>query len=113
MFNGAHVVLFSKDSDADRALLGKLLNGRPVDAGDGWLIFPLPPAEVAVHPEHGSIRHELHLMCDDIETARKALAEHGIESKEPEDLGYGIVSSFRMPGGADVGFYQPRHARAN
>ena len=112
MFNGSHLVIFSTEPDADRALLAKLLSGRQADAGDGWMIYELPPAEVAVHPSGGAVHHELHLMCDDIEAARKNLLELGFESAEPKDMGYGIVSEFRMPGGSVVGFYQPRHARA-
>ncbi|MGI9393991.1 MAG: VOC family protein [Boseongicola sp.] len=112
MFNGSHLVIFSKKPEADRALIAKLFSGKQVDAGDGWMIHELPPAEIAIHPSGASTHHELHMMCEDIEAARQRLAGLGIESAEPIDQGYGIVSEFTMPGGSVVGFYQPRHASA-
>ena len=112
MFKGSHVVIFSNAPEEDRALMGKLMGGNAVDAGEGWMIYSMPPAEIAVHPPHGEIRHELHMMCDDIEKTRSELAKLGLESKPVENLGYGLVSSFELPGGSTIGFYQPRHATA-
>ncbi len=112
MFSGSHVVIFSNDAEADRALMQRLMGGHAVDAGEGWMIYAMPPAEIAVHPPYGDNRCELHMMCDDIEETRARLAELGLESKPAEDMGYGLVSSFQMPGGTTIGFYQPRHETA-
>lgn len=112
MFSGSHLVIFSTEPEADRALMAKLTGGKHVDAGDGWMIYELPPAEVAIHPSSRSTHHELHLMCQDIESTRQQLGKLGIDSAEPQDMGYGIVSEFTMPGGSVIGFYQPRHASA-
>ena len=112
MFSGSDMVIFSNDPDADRVLMQKLMGLKAMDAGHGWTIYAMPPAEIAVHPIDGPVRHELHMMCDDIDDTRKRLAELGLESKPAEDLGYGLVSSFEMPGGSTIGFYQPRHERA-
>ena len=111
MFNGAHVVVYSRDAEADRAFLRDVLQLRHVDAGDGWLIFALPPAEIAFHPDDQSTAHEFYLMCDDIDAVRKSLADAGVESAGVEDQGWGLLSSFTLPGGSRVGFYQPRHAK--
>ena len=112
MFKGSHVVIFSEDAEADRALMQKLMGGRAVDAGEGWMIYAMPPAEIAVHPPYGDNRCELHMMCDDIEAVRADLADLGLESDAPQDLGYGIQSYFTLPGGTRIGFYQPRHDTA-
>ena len=106
------MVIFSNDPETDRALMGKLMPGNVVDAGDGWMIYAMPPAEVAIHPPHGDLRCELHMMCDDIEKTRTELADLGLECDAPQDLGYGIQSGFVLPGGARIGFYQPRHETA-
>ena len=105
------MVIFSKDADADRAIMAQILPGNAIDAGGGWMIYALPEAELAVHPEHGPIRHELHMMCEDIEDTRDKLIALGLVCDPVEDLGYGLVSSFALPGGAKIGFYQPRHGR--
>ena len=107
MVSGSHVVIFSKDAEADRALMGR----NSIDASHGWMIYEMPPAEVAVHPLDGPIRHELHMMCDDVEEPRAKLSKLGLHSAPVRDLGYGLVSSFEMPSGATIGFYQPRHKR--
>ena len=112
MFSGAHVVIYSNDAEADRALFKTLLPEKNVDAGEGWLIFRLPPAEVAVHPPYGELRHELHMMCDDIVETCKALNKMGIETDVVEDFGFGLVSGFILPGGSKLGFYEPRHDTA-
>jgi len=113
MITGAHAVLFSEDAEAVRALLRDALGFESVDAGGGWLIFALPPAEVAVHPAERGGRHELYLMCDDIEATTAELAEKGIELARPvSDEGWGLVTALRLPGGAELGLYEPRHPTA-
>ena len=111
MFNGAHFVIYSKDAVADREFLLNVVGLTSVDAGDGWLIFALPPSEVAVHPHSSSSAHEIYFMCDDIEAARGELSSKGAECSETVDEGWGLLSSLTLPGGGRIGFYQPRHAR--
>lgn len=115
MINGAHAIVFSTDADADRAFLRDVLALPHVDVGEGWLIFGLPPAEVAVHPaedpaENGGT-HELYLMCEDVEQLRERLSESNIESSDVSDQGWGLVTQVTLPGGSKLGIYQPRHAR--
>ena len=111
MFNGAHVVVYSSDAAADRACLKDIVGLHGVDAGDGWLIFALPPSEIAVHPTQGSTAHEFYFMCDDIEATRDALVQKGVDCSETVDQGWGLLARFVLPGGGRIGFYQPRHAR--
>jgi catechol 2,3-dioxygenase-like lactoylglutathione lyase family enzyme len=112
LITGAHVILYSADADADRAFLRDVLDFRSVDAGDGWLIFALPPAEVAVHPAaQGS--HELYLMCDDIAATVADLEARGVETVGGmTDQGWGVLATIRLPGGGDVGLYEPHHPTA-
>jgi catechol 2,3-dioxygenase-like lactoylglutathione lyase family enzyme len=113
MFNGAHVILYSNNAEADRAFIRDTLGFAGVDAGDGWLIFKLPPAEIAVHPVEGDTKHELYLMCDNIENALAELAAKGVEISDPvSDEGWGVLASIRLPSGSDLSLYQPRHAVA-
>ena len=84
-----------------------------VDAGDGWLIFALPPSEVAFHPHASSQAHEFYFMCDDIEKCRSELQAKGIQTEAVRDEGWGLLSAFTLPGGGTIGFYQPRHERPN
>ncbi len=110
---GAHVVLYSPKAEALRAFLRDVVGWEHVDAGDGWLIFALPPAELGVHPSEGATHHELHLLCDDIEATVADLREKGVELRgEPEDAGFGILTTIVLPGGVEVGLYEPRHATA-
>ena len=111
MFNGAHVVIYSTDAEADRRFFRDVLKLDNVDVGGGWLIFALPPSEVAFHPHETSTAHDFYFMCDDIEAACARFAKEGVDYSEPVDEGWGILSSFVLPGGGTVGFYQPRHAR--
>lgn len=111
MFNGAHTVIYSADAEADRNFFSEVLGFHNVDVGGGWLIFALPPSEVAFLPHETSKTHELYLMCNDLEAVRNELNEMGVTSTEPVDEGWGILSSFQLPGGASVGYYQPRHER--
>jgi catechol 2,3-dioxygenase-like lactoylglutathione lyase family enzyme len=112
MIFGAHVIIYSKDAEADRAFLRDILGFTSVDAGHGWLIFALPPAEVAVHPANENDRHMLYLMCSDLKAEIAALGEKGIQCSEVQQAGWGSITAIRLPGGGEVGLYQPRHATA-
>jgi catechol 2,3-dioxygenase-like lactoylglutathione lyase family enzyme len=110
MIDGAHVILYSNDADADRAFLDEILGSGGVDAGGGWLIFALPPAEVAVHPTDGESRHVLYLMCDDIKGTLADLSAAGVEIVQgPTEAGWGVVATIAMPSGAELSIYEPRH----
>lgn len=112
MINGAHVIIYSPDAEADRAFIRDVLGFPGVDAGGGWLIFQLPPAEVAVHPAEGP-SHELYLMCDDIEQTLAELTAKGVKVSPTENMGWGIRAAVTLPGGSDLAIYQPRHATAH
>jgi hypothetical protein len=113
MISGAHAILYSDDAEATRAALGRILGTRSVDAGGGWLIFALPPAEVAVHPATDGGRAELYLMCDDVAATVDALRAEGIEVARPiSDQGWGLLTAITLPGGVELGLYQPRHPTA-
>lgn len=114
MINGAHVILYSRDDEADRAFLRDVLGFRYADAGGGWLVFAVPPAEVAVHPTAGEQDHQLYLMCDDLDVTVAELAAKGVEFGAPvSEQRWGRVTSIRLPGGGEVGLYQPRHPTAH
>jgi hypothetical protein len=106
---GSHFVVFSSDPDADRTFLADVLGFEHVDAGGGWLIFALPPAEVAVHPAEAA-GSELYLMCDDLEAEMRMLAERGVQCSEVEEARWGSLTKVRLPSGGEVGLHQPRHA---
>ncbi len=111
MIFGAHVIVYSEDADADRAFLTEVLEFPSVDAGHGWLIFALPPSEAAVHPADASAT-ELYLMCDDLEAEMAGLRAKGVTCSEVEEARWGSVTRIPLPGGGDVGLYQPRHPTA-
>ncbi|HEX3961677.1 MAG TPA: extradiol dioxygenase [Trebonia sp.] len=112
MISGAHVILYSQDADADREFIRAVLGFPHVDAGHGWLIFQLPPAEVAVHPAEAP-GHELYLMCDDIEATIADLATKGAAATaELTEERWGIVATITLPSGAPLSLYQPRHPLA-
>jgi hypothetical protein len=111
MITGAHSIIFSKNPDADRGFLREVLKLPNVDAGDGWLIFGLPPAEVAIHPSDANDVHELYLICDDIGAVTAELARHGIACSPLESYHWGLLVRVTLPGGGKLGVYQPRHAR--
>jgi catechol 2,3-dioxygenase-like lactoylglutathione lyase family enzyme len=112
MITGAHVILFTPDAEAVREVFRDALGWNHVDAGDGWLIFALPPAELAVHPSEGETQHELYFLCDDVTATVAELRAKGIEVRgEPEDRGWGIATAIVLPGGVEVGLYEPRHPR--
>ena len=108
---GAHSILYSTNPDADRAFLRDGLSLPHVDVGHGWLIFALPPAEVAVHPADANGRHELYLMVDDVHGFVEAMKGRGIACSPPDDQGWGVLTSVKLPGGGALGVYQPRHER--
>jgi hypothetical protein len=112
MIFGAHVILYSKDAAGDRAFLRDVLGFPSVDAGHGWLIFALPPAEVAVHPAEDTIRHELYFMCDDLNAEIAALSGKGVQCSEVQEARWGSICKIRLPGGGEVGLYQPKHPTA-
>jgi hypothetical protein len=111
MINGAHVIIQSKRPEADRAFFRDVLGLEHVDVGGGWLIFALPPAEMAVHPSEGESVHEFYLMCEDVNALRKALARRRIVCGPVEDQGWGLLTSITLPGGGKLSAYEPRHAR--
>ncbi|WMX44493.1 VOC family protein [Streptomyces roseicoloratus] len=114
MFSGAHVILYSRDAEADRTFLKDVLGFAHVDAGRGWLIFELPPAEIAMHPTDGEPRSEVYLMCDDIAETLKALEDRGAEVSRPvSDQGWGLVGAVRLPSGTELPLYQPHHPVAH
>ena len=108
---GAHAIIYSTDADADRAFLRDVLGFPGVDAGDGWLIFALPPAEVAVHPAEADDRHELYLICDDIEGFVDELAAKGVACDPVQEMSWGLLTRVPLPGGGRLGVYEPRHER--
>lgn len=113
MITGAHTIVYSKDADADRAFLRDVLGFKSVDAGQGWLIFALPPGEVAVHPSDENDLHELYLMTDDVEAEVARLAKANIACAPIADRGWGLLTSITLPGGGKLGLYQPRHPLAH
>ncbi|WP_433380820.1 VOC family protein [Actinoplanes sp. CA-142083] len=114
MINGAHVILYSRDAEADRAFFRDVLEYPNVDAGDGWLIFKTPPGELAVHPTGEAPAQEFYLMCDDLAATMAELGERGVEfTGEPSDRGWGVLTGIRLPGGGELGLYQPRHPTAH
>jgi len=111
MINGAHAIIYSKNPAADRAFLRDVLGLPNVDVGDDWLIFGLPPAEVAVHPADHNDEHALYLMCDDVAAFVAKMEAHGIACAPVHDAGWGVLTRLALPGGGRLGVYQPRHAR--
>ena len=111
MLNGAHVIIYSTNAEADRAFLRDVLGLPHVDVGSGWLIFGLPPAEIAVHPAETNDRHELFLMCDDVEAFVAEMASRNVVCGPLRNERWGVVTALRLPGGGTLGVYQPRHAR--
>jgi catechol 2,3-dioxygenase-like lactoylglutathione lyase family enzyme len=113
MIFGAHVIIYSKNATADRAFVRDALGFTSVDAGHGWLIFALPPAEVAVHPaeeEHDG--HDLYFMCKDLKAEISALGKKGVRCSDVQEARWGSIVKIRLPGGGEVGLYQPKHPTA-
>jgi catechol 2,3-dioxygenase-like lactoylglutathione lyase family enzyme len=109
MVFGAHVIVFSNDAAADRAFFQEVLGFSSVDAGHGWLIFALPPAELAVHPADDAVRNELYLMCTDLNAQIAILQGKGVICSVVEEARWGSVTRIRLPGGGEIGVYQPNH----
>jgi|SRR6185312_14581413 len=109
MISGAHVVIYSKDANADRAFLRDALGFRSVDAGHGWLIFGLPLAEAAVHPAGENDRHELYLMCSDLSREIASLRAKGVECEAITEARCGSITKISLPGGGKIGLYEPKH----
>jgi catechol 2,3-dioxygenase-like lactoylglutathione lyase family enzyme len=112
MIFGAHVIVYSEDAAADRAFFRDVLGFSSVDAGHDWLIFALPPAEVAVHPAEENAGHQLYLMCDDLNNEIAALEKKNVPCSGVEEARWGSVAKIRLPGGGEVGLYQPKHPLA-
>jgi catechol 2,3-dioxygenase-like lactoylglutathione lyase family enzyme len=113
VIRGAHVILYSSDAEADRAFLRDVLQLPAVDAGGGWLILQLPPAEVAVHPAETSGTVELYLVCDDVDATVAEWSAKGVAFDGPvSDEGWGRVTAVRLPGGGRLGIYEARHPTA-
>jgi len=108
---GAHAIIYSQKPDEDRAFLRDVLGLAHVDVGDGWLIFSLPPAELAVHPSEENNIHEIYFMCSDIHAFIAALAEQGVACDPPQSQSWGELTHIPLPGGGQLGVYQPHHAR--
>lgn len=116
LISGAHVVLYSNDATADRVFLRDVLGFESVDAGHGWLIFALPPAEVAVHPADPPSGkqnlHELYFLCDDLKSELEGLGQKGVQCSDVQEERWGSLSRIRLPSGSEIGLYQPRHPTA-
>ncbi len=112
MIAGAHIIIYSKDAEADRAFFKDVLGFDSVDAGRGWLIFALPPAEVAFHPNDENDKHEFYLMCKDIHAEVDSLKAQGVKCSEIHDEPWGLLTMITLPGGGEVGVYEPKHPMA-
>jgi hypothetical protein len=122
MITGAHFLLYSKNPEADRKFFRDILQFRAVNAGEGWLIFALPPAEMGIHPsdegfaqlhaEHNLLGTVLYLMCDDLPSFMKSLQAKNVQCTEVETAGWGIKTTIKLPSGGEIGLYQPRHPTA-
>ena len=112
MISGAHIVVYSKNAEADRAFFRDVLGLKSVDAGHGWLIFALPPAEAAFHPSDQEGAHELYFMCDDLQAEMASLTGKGVQCSKVEEARWGSITKMGLPGGGNVGLYQPKHPTA-
>ena len=112
MINGAHVIVYSKDPESDRAFFRDVLKLSAVDAGHGWLIFALPPAEAAFHPSEKNDLHELYFMCDDLQETMKSLKEKKVTCGPVKEERWGSLTTILLPGGGNIGLYQPKHPTA-
>jgi len=106
------MIVYSKDAEADRAFFRDVLGFASVDAGHGWLIFAMPPAEAAFHPSDANDVHELYFMCEDLKAEMAALAEKGVRCSDVQEARWGSITKIQLPGGGKVGLYQPKHPTA-
>ena len=111
MIIGAHVIIYSTNPEADRAFLRDVLKLPYVDVGDGWLVFALPPAEIAVHPSDHNDVHELYLMCDNVRELVAEMQQQQVVCTEVHDAAWGLLTHVTLPSGGKLGIYQPRHSR--
>jgi hypothetical protein len=111
MLIGAHSIIYSKNPEGDRTFFRDVLNLPNVNVGKGWLIFGLPPAEVAIHPSDKNDIHEFYLMCNNVEQFVSEMKKHGITCSSIQNQGYGLFTKLTLPGGGKLGVYQPRHKR--
>lgn len=111
MISGTHVMIFTRDEDADRAFLRDVIGLPCIDSGGGWLIFKLPPAELGVHGGERNDVHELYLICDNLDEEMSRLADQGVECGEVMTASWGRASSIPLPGGGKLGIYEAHHAR--
>jgi catechol 2,3-dioxygenase-like lactoylglutathione lyase family enzyme len=109
--SGAHMIIYSANADADRAFLRDVLGFPHVDVGQGWLIFALPASEIAIHPAQANGEHEVYLMVDDVAGFAARMNDRGIPCTPPHDQGWGVLTQLSLPGGGQLGIYEPRHAR--
>ncbi len=113
MITGAHALIYTREAENVRAFLRDVIGFPAVDAGHGWLIFKLPPAELGIHPAEEENQHELYLMCDDVHATVAELEGRGVEfAGEITDQGFGLVTAIKLPGGGTIGLYQPKHPTA-
>jgi hypothetical protein len=113
VISGAHMIVYSADAEADRAFFRDVLRFPSVDAGHGWLIFALPPSEIAFHPAEQNGAHEVYLMCEDVEAVIRTLRGHGVACDAVSDQGWGLLTHLPLPGGGRLGLYQPKHPTAH
>ena len=106
------MIVYSKDAEADRAFFRDVLGFASVDAGHGWLIFAMPPAEAAFHPSDANDVHELYFMCEDLKAEMAALAEKGVRCSDVQEARWGSITKIQLPSGGQVGLYQPKHLTA-
>jgi catechol 2,3-dioxygenase-like lactoylglutathione lyase family enzyme len=109
LIDGAHIVIYTKDPEADRAFFRDVLKFSSVDAGHGWLIFAMPPLEAAFHESEKNDQHELYLLCDDITTTLKDLESKHVSVSDVTEQRWGKLATFTLPGGGKIGVYQPKH----
>jgi hypothetical protein len=109
VIRGAHVIIYSRDADADRAFFRDVLKYPFADAGHGWLIFALPPAEIAVHPSEGNDVHELYFMCDDVHAFIREMSAIHVACSPVDEQRWGSITQVTLPGGGKIGVYQPKH----
>jgi catechol 2,3-dioxygenase-like lactoylglutathione lyase family enzyme len=112
MISGVHVIIYSTNAEADRAFLRDVIGFKSVNAGHGWLIFALPPAEAALHPSDENGVHELYFMCDDLKAEMASFAKKNVECSEVQEARWGSITKIRLPGGGEIGLYQPKHPTA-
>jgi catechol 2,3-dioxygenase-like lactoylglutathione lyase family enzyme len=112
MISGAHVIVYSKDAETDRAFFSDVLGLKSVDAGHGWLIFALPPAEAAFHPSEANGPHELYFMCDDLKAEMASLVKRNVPCSAVHEERWGSLTKILLPGGGQIGLYQPKHPTA-